>query len=79
MLKAEALPSRKCYCPGCCHLHAHVRFIQEPRIVPGKLWGTLASGRPGVWGDLAPYLTSEEWVWDLTAACVVVLGAGAAG
>lgn len=33
----------------------------------------------GVWGELAPYLTSEEWVWDLTAACVAVLGAGAAG
>lgn len=42
-LQAVAPPSRKPWCPGCCHLHAHVRFIQEPGILPGGLWRTLAS------------------------------------
>lgn len=41
---------RKPWCPGCCHLHAHVCFIQEPGLVWGRLWRTLADGRPSMWG-----------------------------
>lgn len=39
------------------------------RLVWGGLWRTWLVAGPacGVWADPAPYLLSEEWVWDLTA------------